>query len=38
MRVQDVMNHAVASCHRDADLAAATALMWEHNCGQLPVI
>jgi len=38
MRVQDVMTKTVASCHRDTDLAAATALMWEHNCGQLPVM
>jgi CBS domain-containing protein len=36
MRVQDVMTKTVASC--DADLAAATALMWEYNCGQLPVL
>jgi CBS domain-containing protein len=38
MRVQDVMTKTVASCHRDADLAAVTALMWEYNCGQLPVL
>jgi CBS domain-containing protein len=38
MRVQDVMNRAVASCRADASLAAATALMWDHNCGQLPVV
>ena len=38
MKVQDVMNQAVASCRPDASLAAAAALMWEHNCGQLPVV
>lgn len=38
MKVQDVMTRAVASCHRNANLAAATALMWEHNCGHLPVV
>jgi len=38
MRVEDVMNKAVASCHPDTNLAAATALMWERNCGQLPVV
>ena len=38
MRVEDVMNKAVASCHPDANLAVAAALMWEHNCGQLPVV
>jgi CBS domain-containing protein len=38
MRVQEVMAKAVVSCRPDANLAAATALMWEHNCGQLPVV
>ena len=38
MRVQDVMTKAVASCHADASLATVAALMWEHNCGQLPVV
>ena len=38
MRVQDVMAKAVVSCRPDANLAAASALMWEHNCGQLPVV
>src|SRR5690242_3235015 len=38
MRVQDVMAKAVVSCSPDANLATATALMWEHNCGQLPVV
>ncbi len=38
MRVQDVMTKTVASCQPNANLAAAAALMWEHNCGQLPVV
>jgi CBS domain-containing protein len=38
MRVQDVMTKNVVSCKPDANLAAATALMWDHNCGQLPVV
>jgi CBS domain-containing protein len=38
MRVQEVMNRAVASCRSGMNLAAVTALMWEHNCGQLPVV
>jgi CBS domain-containing protein len=38
MRVQDVMTKAVASCRPDANLAEASALMWEHGCGQLPVV
>lgn len=38
MRVEDVMNKSVASCRPDANLAVAAALMWEHSCGQLPVV
>jgi len=38
MRVQDVMTKTVASCRPAANLAVATALMWEHNCGLLPVV
>ena len=38
MRVQEVMTKTVASCRPDANLSAATALMWEHNCGLLPVV
>ncbi|HSP66870.1 MAG TPA: CBS domain-containing protein [Bryobacteraceae bacterium] len=38
MRVKDVMNRIVASCHPQTNLAAATALMWEHDCGPLPVV
>ena len=38
MRVQDVMAQAPVSCHPESNLAAAAALMWEHCCGQLPVV
>lgn len=38
MKVQDVMTKTVASCRPDASLAAAAALMWDYNCGQLPVV
>ena len=38
MRVQDVMTKTVAFCRPDDNLAVATALMWEHNCGLLPVV
>jgi predicted transcriptional regulator len=38
MKVQDVMTKTVASCRADANLAAAAALMWDYNCGQLPVV
>jgi CBS domain-containing protein len=32
------MNTAVASCQPGTNLAAATQILWEHNCGHLPVI
>jgi len=38
MKVQDVMTKTVASCRPDENLAAAAALMWDYNCGQLPVV
>jgi CBS domain-containing protein len=38
MRVRDVMTKSVASCRPDANLAEVTALMWEYNCGLLPVV
>lgn len=38
MRVEDVMNRAVASCRPGMNLAEAAALMWEYDCGALPVI
>ena len=38
MRVQDVMTKTVASCRPEANLAEATGLMWEYNCGLLPVV
>jgi CBS domain-containing protein len=38
MKVQDVMTKTVASCRPSANLAAATALMWEYDCGLLPVV
>lgn len=38
MKVRDVMTKTVASCRPDANLAEAAALMWEYNCGLLPVV
>jgi CBS domain-containing protein len=33
-----VMNKPVIFCHPDDNLAIAGALLWEHNCGALPVV
>lgn len=38
MKVQDVMTSNVKSCRPEINLAAAAALMWEHDCGVLPVV
>jgi len=32
------MTKTVASCHPETNLASAGALMWESNCGVLPVV
>ena len=32
------MTKTVASCRPDANLAEVSALMWEHDCGQIPVV
>ncbi len=37
MKVRDVMTRSVASCRLETNLAAAGALMWESDCGILPV-
>ena len=38
MKVQDLMSKAIVSCRSDTSLAAAGALMWEHDCGILPIV
>lgn len=38
MNVKEIMTEPAASCRLDTNLAEATALMWENNCGILPVL
>lgn len=38
MKVQDVMTENVKFCRPDTSLAEATAMMWEYDCGALPVV
>ena len=38
MTVKEVMTNDVAACRADMNLAEATALMWEKDCGVLPVV
>jgi CBS domain-containing protein len=37
MTVKDVMTKPVATCGPETNLAEATALMWDNDCGVLPV-
>jgi CBS domain-containing protein len=38
MKVQDSMTTTVRSCHPTATLAEATGIMWEADCGIVPVV
>jgi CBS domain-containing protein len=38
MKVQELMTEDVKACYPDTNLAAATALMWQNDCGILPVV
>lgn len=38
MKVRDLMTKTVASCRPETNLAAAGALMWESDCGVIPVV
>jgi CBS domain-containing protein len=38
MKVHEVMTQDVKACFPDTNLAAAAALMWENDCGILPVV
>jgi CBS domain-containing protein len=38
MKVEDVMTDKVRACSPETNLAQAVALMWEADCGTLPVV
>jgi len=38
MRVQDLMNKKLTCCGPDTNLAEAAGLMWNNDCGVLPVV
>jgi CBS domain-containing protein len=38
MKVRDVMIPNPTPCRPETNLAEAAALMWQHNCGALPVL
>jgi CBS domain-containing protein len=38
MKVQDVMMRTPASCSPETNLGAAVEILWNRNCGMLPII
>ena len=38
MKVREIMMKSLAFCSSRTNLAAATEMMWVHNCGILPVV
>jgi len=38
MRVRDVMSAPAETCRPETDLAAVAKLMWDHDCGFVPVV
>lgn len=38
MKVKDVMTHNVNACSPDTNLGAVAAIMWENDCGVVPVV
>ena len=38
MKVREIMTAAVYTCQPDTDLGAVAVLMWDHDCGFVPVV
>jgi len=38
MKVREIMTGAVGSCGMEANLAAAARIMWDKDCGSVPVL
>jgi CBS domain-containing protein len=38
MRIQEVMSNAIATCRPNESLNRAAQIMWEHDCGSVPVV
>src|SRR5262245_20157090 len=38
MQIREVMTQEVKSCHADSNLAEAAKIMWETDCGIVPVV
>ena len=38
MKAEDIMTRDVKTCHPEASLAQVAALMWDYDCGAMPVV
>ena len=38
MKVRDIMTAAVYTCQPDTDLGRVAGIMWDHDCGLVPVV
>ena len=38
MKVRDIMTAAVYTCQPDTDLGTVAGIMWDHDCGFVPVV
>jgi CBS domain-containing protein len=38
MRIREIMSKPVVTCPADANLDAAASLMWEYDCGIVPIV
>ncbi len=38
MRAQDLMTRHIATCHVNDALSIAARMMWDHDCGAIPVV
>jgi CBS domain-containing protein len=38
MKVRDIMTAAIYTCQPDTDLSRVAGLMWDHDCGFVPVV
>ena len=38
MKAEDLMSKEVKTCHRDSNLAEVASVLWESDCGALPVV
>jgi CBS-domain-containing membrane protein len=38
MKAEDIMTRDVQTCRPESSLAQAAAIMWDHDCGTMPVV